>query len=194
MSEGPEERSICFYGSHDTVCWRSREQVYIRASAVARRLSREGVRPGDVCVIVLPSGESAANTVLATLFLGAIPLLIAPPALVGGNLEVHETLRSALRRTRPRVVAYSGSSELDFAGLERSFSATRFVVPDVEDIETQSEPFTPFFPSPTDIAAMQLTSGTTTAPRICVWDQKGVSAALTGMAEAMGLSPADVCV
>jgi acyl-CoA synthetase (AMP-forming)/AMP-acid ligase II len=43
------------------------------------------------------------------------------------------------------------------------------------------------------IAAMQLTSGTTGFPRICVWKHRGVLAALDGMKRAMGISDADVC-
>src|SRR5258708_1641313 len=127
LSEAPERRCLCFYGPQETLRWRSREQVYDRAVAVARHLRREGVQPGDTCIIVLPSGEAAANVLLATLFVGAVPLLIAPPTLVGGNLELHETLRSALRRTRSRMVICSSPGDPEFIRLGRSFPATRFI-------------------------------------------------------------------
>jgi acyl-CoA synthetase (AMP-forming)/AMP-acid ligase II len=195
LSEAPERRCLCFYGGREPVSWRSREQVYGRAVAVAWQLRREGLRRCDVCIIVLPSGELAASALLATIFLGAVPLLIAPPTLVGGNSEMHETLRTAIRRTKPRVVVCSSLLDPDFAPLVQSFPATRFVfLPDVENIESNSEPFTPALPASTDIAAMQLTSGTTSAPRICVWDHKGVLAALDGMTAAMALSSTDLCV
>jgi acyl-CoA synthetase (AMP-forming)/AMP-acid ligase II len=41
---------------------------------------------------------------------------------------------------------------------------------------------------------MQLTSGTTGFPRICVWEQHAVLAALDGMTAAMRLSEQDVCL
>jgi fatty-acyl-CoA synthase len=198
LSESPDERCICFYGAREIVHWQSRSQFYNKSIAVAQQLRQEGVRPGDTCLIVLPSGETSANTLLAALLLGAVPLLIAPPTLVGGNLELHQTLHGVLRSTRPRVVVCSPSIKRDVAGFEGSSPATRFVFPeDLEDLEGRelnNEPFAPALPAPTDIAAMQLTSGTTRAPRVCVWDHKGVLAALDGMAAAMELSPADLCV
>jgi acyl-CoA synthetase (AMP-forming)/AMP-acid ligase II len=194
LNDAPEQRCLCFYGPQETVCWHSREQIYRRAVAAARQLRQEGVRPGDICLIVLPSGEAAVNALLATLFLGAIPLLIAPPTLVGGNVELHKTLRSALRRARPRVVVYSASGKPDIAPFERSFPAAKFVCsPDTSAIEITNEPFAPVLPASSDIAAMQLTSGTTAAPRICVWDHRAILAALDGMTAAMGLSAADLC-
>ncbi len=194
LNESPDERCICFYGARETLQWQSRSQLYSKSVAVAQQLKQEGVRSGDVCIIVLPSGEKAVNALLATLLLGAVPLLIAPPELLGGNLELHQTLRSAIHRTRPRVVVCSPSMQTELVRIERSFSETRFVAPpDVNDLERNNEPFAPALPAPADIAAMQLTSGTTGAPRICVWDQKGVLAALDGMATAMALSATDVC-
>ena len=96
LSESPDGRCICFYGARETVHWQSRSQLYGKSVAVAQQLRQEGLRPGDTCIIVLPSGETSANVLLATLLLGAVPLLIAPPTLVGGNLELHQTLHSAI--------------------------------------------------------------------------------------------------
>jgi acyl-CoA synthetase (AMP-forming)/AMP-acid ligase II len=195
LNESPDERSICFYGLQETVHWQSRSQFYSKSVAVAQQLRQEGVRPGDICIIVLPSGETSANVLLAALLLGAVPLLIAPPTLVGGNLELHQTLHSVLHSTKPRVVVCSPSIKSDVAGFKDSSPATKFVfTPDMEGLELKNEPFTPALPAPTDIAAMQLTSGTTAAPRVCVWDHKAILAALDGMAAAMELVPADLCV
>ncbi|HEV3040003.1 MAG TPA: AMP-binding protein [Candidatus Angelobacter sp.] len=194
LNESPDRRCICFYGARETVHWQSRSQLYSKSVAVAQQLRQEGVCPGDICIIVLPSGENSVNALLATLLLGAVPLLIAPPTMVGGNLELHQTLHGVLRSTRPRVVVCSPSIKPDVAGFESSFPAIKFVFPpDVEGMELKNEPFAPVLPAPTDIAAMQLTSGTTAAPRICMWDHKGVLAALDGMAAAMALSAADLC-
>jgi acyl-CoA synthetase (AMP-forming)/AMP-acid ligase II len=195
VSEAPEHRCLCFYGGQKNLEWLSRQQVYARAVAAAEQLKRDGVRPGDVCLVVLPSSATAANMLLAILLLGAVPLLIAPPTLVGGNLEVFETLRGAVRRTRPRVVICSCSMEPALTRLERSFPTTKFVF----HVESQyggtlNGGLEPVFPRSNDVAAMQLTSGTTAAPRICVWDHKAILAALDGMAAAMALSAADVCV
>ncbi len=195
LSESPDERCICFYGARETVHWQSRSQLYNKSVAIAQQLRQEGVRPGDTCLIVLPSGETSANALLATLLVGAVPLLIAPPTLVGGNLELHQTLHGVIHSTKPRVVVCSPSIKPDVAGFESNSPGTRFLFPpDLEGMELNSEPFAPALPASTDIAAMQLTSGTTRAPRVCVWDHKAVLAALDGMAAAMELTPDDLCV
>ena len=198
LSESPDERCICFYGAKEAVHWQSRSQFYNKSVAIAQQLRQEGVRPGDTCLIVLPSGETSANALLAALLLCAVPLLIAPPTLVGGNLELHQTLHSVIHSTKPRVVIGAPSIKPDVAGFESSSPATRFLFPEdlegVEGMALNSEPFAPALPASTDIAAMQLTSGTTRAPRVCVWDHKAVLAALDGMAAAMELSSADVFV
>src|SRR5215831_3389785 len=129
LNESPDARCICFYGTGETVEWQSRSQLYSKSVAVAQQLKQEGVRPGDNCIIVLPSGETSANALLGALLLGAVPLLIAPPTLVGGNLELHKTLHSVLRSTRPRVVVCAPSIKADVAAFESSFPATRFVFP-----------------------------------------------------------------
>jgi acyl-CoA synthetase (AMP-forming)/AMP-acid ligase II len=63
-----------------------------------------------------------------------------------------------------------------------------------EDLPPATAPIDPVLPAETDVAAMQLTSGTTGFPRICVWRQHRVMAALDGMAEAMQVGAEDVYV
>jgi fatty-acyl-CoA synthase len=195
LNESPNARCISFYGAGETIDWQSRSQLYNKSVAVAQHLRQEGVRPGDICIIVLPSGETSANVLLATLLLGAVPLLIAPPTLVGSNLELRQTLQSVLHSTKPRVVVCSPSIKPGVADSKDGFPEAKFVFPpDLENLELEDKSFTPTLPAPADIAAMQLTSGTTAAPRVCVWDHKGVLAALDGMAAAMALSASDLCV
>jgi fatty-acyl-CoA synthase len=195
LGEAPNRPCISFYGSDGMFRWQTREEVYTRAVAAAEQLRRHGLRSGDVCIVVLPSGATTVKVLIASLLLGAAPLLVAPPTLVGANLDVRATVRSMLRRTDARVLIYSSSVEAGIGGLAGSFPATRFLCASlIEPAESGSGLFVPVLPRETDIAAMQLTSGTTAAPRICVWDHKGVLAALEGMASAMALSPDDVCV
>src|ERR1700761_5335568 len=104
VSEGPESRCLCFCEQGKSGIWLSRERVYRYALGAARKLGEDGVRAGDICVVVLPSGEAAARTVIAILLLGAVPLLLVPPGMVAGNLDVARSLRRILRQTRPRLV------------------------------------------------------------------------------------------
>jgi acyl-CoA synthetase (AMP-forming)/AMP-acid ligase II len=195
LAEAPEAKCLASYGWRDGIRWLSRAEVNARATCVAATLLRCGVTPGDVCVIMLPSGHATALAVTATLFVGAVPLLIAPPTLFGANLNLYETLESTVRRTRARLAICWSSLESDLTDVARKFPATRFLFvaanwpTDGEKIQLE-----PVLPQATDIAAMQLTSGTTATPRICVWDHKGILAALNGMAAAMRVSSEDVCL
>src|SRR4029434_2231970 len=109
--------------------------------------------------------------------------------------DIHATVRSVLRRTGARVLIYSSSVEAGIGVLAGSFPVTKFLCASlIESVGAGSGPLCPVLPRETDIAAMQLTSGTTAAPRICVWDHKAVLAALEGMHSPMALSPDDVCV
>jgi acyl-CoA synthetase (AMP-forming)/AMP-acid ligase II len=195
LGEAPEARCLAFYQPREAVRWLSRRDVNRQAAAVARRLLREGVASGDVCLIVLPSGETAAMALTATLLIGAVPLLMAPPGLIGGNLELYDTLRIVLRRSRARLTICPSSLEPDLAHVTRSVRSTRFLfVPTAWSTDAVTEPLTPVLRQVTDVAAMQLTSGTTGASRICVWNHRAILAALDGMAAAMGIRSDDVCL
>jgi acyl-CoA synthetase (AMP-forming)/AMP-acid ligase II len=75
------------------------------------------------------------------------------------------------------------------------FPRTRFVfVPTSWSADPNGDPFVPVLPAATDVVAMQLTSGTTAMPKICVWDHRAILAALDGMTAAMGIGADDVCM
>jgi fatty-acyl-CoA synthase len=195
LAEAPDAPCLAFYGRERELRWRSREAVHRGAATLARRLRDDGLNVGDVCVIVLPSGEAAATMLLAVLLLGGVPLLVAPPALIGGNRDIAKTLRTAVRRTRARLAVCSSSLEGDVPDVQRSIRSTRLLLLSEQwrsDFKEAS--ITPALPRSDDVAAMQLTSGTTSMPRICVWDHGAILSSVDGMASAMGLSPNDVCL
>jgi acyl-CoA synthetase (AMP-forming)/AMP-acid ligase II len=174
--------------------WQSWQDLYARAMAYGVRLSDAGVRRGDVCVLVLPSDEHCATALLSTLFLGARPLLVAPVTLQGTRSSLLDILRHTLRRTEARAAVCDES----MAPLEEQIAAGArkttllFGTGGADGSGTGNR--ARVTPAPTDLAALQLTSGTTGFPRICVWRHRGVLAALDAMWPAMGLSRDDVCL
>lgn len=189
----PRGRALSWYGPNGEHSWRSFGAVYRTASSTAARLHELGLRAGDVCVIVLPSNESSSTVLMATFLLGALPLLIAPPTLQRFNSDLAAILFRTIRRSGARLVVYGEAleeSEADWRSLERG---CRFVP--VDDV--LGDPAGGRFPKPsrkaTDLAALQLTSGTTRTPRIGSWTQSAVLAALDAMGKAMALRDDDVC-
>jgi acyl-CoA synthetase (AMP-forming)/AMP-acid ligase II len=194
LDEAPEGPALGFYDG-GTLRWLSRQEFHRRASAVAAQLAERGLRPGGACLVVLPSGEQAATVLFAVLLLGGVPLLMSPPLLHGASVELPRLFARCAARSGARL-AVCADPLLEMRDLlERAARGVRCLF--ARDLDQAARPApafeNPFLPAPTDVAAMQLTSGTTGVPRICVWDHRGVLAALDGMAAAMALSQADVC-
>ncbi len=192
MEERPEARALGFYGD-DGVRWIARRELADAVAGVAGLFRREGLEAGSVCAIVLRSDRPAALAVLAALKRGALPVLVAPPVLQGGK-DVERTIRVVVERTgATHVVANAEVERL----LGESDLRPRVVTEDrvSEAARSEDPPDDGGWPrpDPDQHAFLQLTSGTTGEPKVCVWSQRAVIASLAGMAEAMDLSAEDVC-
>lgn len=194
LERAPERRALAFYAPNGEFSWIRFGDVYRRAEGLAAVLGEHGLGRGEVGMIVLPSGELAATTTLAVLLCGAVPLLVAPPVVAGSLLDLPRVLRRTAQETRARVVVCSETMVGMRDELESDLLGTRFVFDLVEPDVGGAGRRAPVLPASTDVAAMQLTSGTTGFPRICVWDQRAAIAALDGMIAAMKLSDRDVCL
>lgn len=179
-----------FMGEDRHVRWLTGEELLSRSVALAKELGGAGVVRGTVCPIVLPSGEHAALSVLACLLQGAVPLNLAPPMLQAGSENLTRILDFTLKKTGATTVicdrTLQATSDLG--------SVCRTVSPSDAPAACLTADFSPALPAADDVAAMQLTSGTTGLPKICVWRQQAVNAALDGMAAAMELTRRDVCL
>jgi fatty-acyl-CoA synthase len=125
--------------------------------------------------------------------LGAVPLLIAPPSLQGANSTLLTVLTRTVARTRASVAVCAESLSGVEKDLGRAGRGTTLLFADALPLGAVAAGGAPVTPAAEDVALMQLTSGTTGMPRICVWQQRQVLAALDGMAAAMRLSADDRC-
>lgn len=192
VERAPDQPALAFYDAAGVGQWSTFGDLHARAVATARRLGEEGVKQGDTCIIVLPSGEPSALLVMGALLAGAVPLLVAPPSLLGPSSNLIRVLEHTAKQTGASLIVADDSLGLPqgalLAGSEgRVALAADLIAEQPEDV------FAPILPDETDVAAMQLTSGTTGFPRICVWDHRGVLAAIEGMRQAMLLTTEDVC-
>jgi acyl-CoA synthetase (AMP-forming)/AMP-acid ligase II len=193
LDTDPEGRALAFYRTDGSYHWASFSQVVSEAAGTAYRLAELGIGPGAVVVIVLPSGEPAARMLLATLLLGGLPLLMAPPSLFGPNSDLTRTLHNTVRKAAARLVVAPVRMESRARDLRTGHPRTRFVFDDSGLKENAQSTMPRHIPDDADrLAAMQLTSGTTGLPRICTWRQPAVTAAVDGMVTAMRLTPDDV--
>ena len=189
----PSGRAFAFYKSDGTYSWRSYQEFHTSASKFAQRLSEKGIEAQDVCLIVMPSTEEAAVSVMGTILLGGIPLLVSPPVMKGSLLDLPRILTNTTNRTKAKIVLCDESLLEIKSNLEADCPGTQFVFGyDTLEVDTASPLSTYVFPDENDVAAYQLTSGTTGFPRVCVWQQRGVLAALDGMQNAMQVTKEDV--
>lgn len=193
LEDTPERRCIGFLSPDGEVSWRTWETFFRHAAGRAARMQAEGLGPGDVCVLVLQSKEFCASALLAALMTGAIPLLVAPPVIQGANTSLGRILLRTVRKTRAKLVVADASLLELRDRLERSRRGTRYVF-GVHALDGgDPSRVSPVAPARDDWAAYQLTSGTTGFPRVCMWKQHKVVAALDAMMGAMRLGRDDVC-
>jgi acyl-CoA synthetase (AMP-forming)/AMP-acid ligase II len=179
--------------------WRTFEQLYAWGSEHGARLAELGLRPGDTCILVLPSDERCAGILTGAFLLGARPLLIAPPTIQaqGRYSSLARVLQHVAKKTKPRLVLAPASmaamSDELRAGLART-TQIGFLDDGASSRQVAPSPPRSLLGSGTDIAALQLTSGTTGLPRVCVWSQQSVLAAVDCIAAALRLGAEDCIV
>ena len=189
-----ERRALAFYDKSRKVDWATFHDLMIGAAGSATLLAEAGVRKGDTCVLVAANDRLTADALLGVLMLGGVPLLLAPPAIQGLNSSLPEILEGTITRTAPRVVLCNERMRGDVEKLEAGHPNVRFLVGRDDLPASTGDPSMMVFPDSDDLAAMQLTSGTTGFPRICVWKQRSVLAAFEGMATSMDVGRDDLFV
>lgn len=195
LEREPERPAITFLDNRGRYQWISVGEFFDSASRYATFLSESGLKKGGVCVIVLSSGEMSAKAVLACVLLGAAPLLLAPPSLqtAGAFSSLSDILRGVVRRTRPDIVLLEDSMLKVQNDLASVTEGTAAVVIAASAIDASGPAWRVSSSTEEgDVAALQLTSGTTNFPKVCQWRNAPVVAALQGMADAMRVTPQDI--
>jgi acyl-CoA synthetase (AMP-forming)/AMP-acid ligase II len=192
LDQAPDGPALAFRDAQGRFGWRSRAEVHRQAAGYAGAMAEHGVRRGDVCILALPSGERCATLMLSTLALGAVPLLVAPPLLPGRQAFLSSLIEHLSRKTGARLVVVPGATS-PVRPEKPLRPGPRTTVLSEDTLAPVPSRLAEVIPAESDVAALQLTSGTTGFPRTCVWTHRAVLSALDGMARAMSLSTEDVC-
>jgi acyl-CoA synthetase (AMP-forming)/AMP-acid ligase II len=180
-----DRHALAFYNAAGEYSWLSYGDVFQRAEHLASGMTEYGLGPGDVCVLVLNSDEFSAHAILATLLLGGIPLLVAPPVIQGANSSLRDIVHGVISRTQARLAIFDNSMLDMQEELVAGNPGTTVLFGQDALSAAAGKPIQRAQPVSSDIVGMQLTSGTTGFPKICVWKQHSMLAALDGMADAM---------
>lgn len=151
---GPDERE-------QVVPW---PEVRTRARRFAAGLAREGVRPHDRVVLVLPTGLDFLDAFFGALVLGAVPVPVYPPVRLGRLEEYHAATARMITAVGARVVISDARvSRLLGVALERSRPPLGLRT--AASLMAESDDACPPPPPPDALALIQFSSGSTVDPK-----------------------------
>jgi len=166
-----------------------RRQTYaeLQASAfrVARALREAGLRRGDLVALVIADAEQFLTALFGASIAGVVPASLYPPA-TAGDLSRYFTLTAGILRTAgARAVVTS-------AALTSGFEAVRTSCPELALVLSREDLVAPplepdALPSLDDIAFVQFTSGSTSAPKGVALSHRNLSANVNAINGPAGL-------
>ncbi len=189
-AERPHIRLYADEGEGDVITY---GELWRGAQGVAAGLQREGVRPGDCVVIMLPTGREYFFSFFGVLLAGAVPVPVYPPARLT-QIEEHLRRHAAIITNCMAGVLITVPEAQRLGGLLRSWAEGLRAVVTVEDLAAASGTPAPPAVGPGDTAFLQYTSGSTGAPKGVVLTHANLLANIRAFGEAAGATPEDVFV
>jgi fatty-acyl-CoA synthase len=187
-----DKPAIGFANIKGEIDWLTTAGFHRESAIRAAWLQGIGLEQGDRAVLVTGDQRVAATTVCGILQLGAVPLLVAPPAIQGVNSNLENVIRHVVGLTGAKMVLLPPEMEPAAPAIAEQYPGTIPVFGSPGDeVEAPDVPAI-VVPDAGTTAALQLTSGTTGFPRVCVWRHANVLAAIDGMTAAMRLTEAEV--
>lgn len=171
------ERGVRFVDRREHATYFTYAELYRRAQRVAKALRHAGVVAGDRVALVLPTGPAFYDAFFGAILAGAVPVPVYPPIRLGRLDEYHRRTGEMIRSVRARLVISDRGIRrilgvtLDLAHAELGcMTADALLDADLADtaplVERGSD----------DIAFIQMSSGTTRAPKpICLTHRQVLS-------------------
>ena len=165
---------------------RSYADIQHTSFRVARALREAGLQPGDLVALIINDAEPFLTALFGASLAGLVPASVAPPTVTGELSRYFELTAGILRAARARAVIAS-------APLVSGIEAVRASCPDLTLVLSRDEldapplePGTP--PSLDDLAFVQFTSGSTSAPRGVALSHRNLAANIEAINGPAGLA------
>ena len=141
---------------------RSYADIQHTSFRVARALREAGLTRGDLVALMITDAEQFLTALFGASIAGLVPASVAPPTVTGEPSRSFELTAGILRAARARAVIASAALVAGCEGMRASCPDLRLVLSrdglDARPLESQA------LPSLDDIAFVQFTSGSTSAP------------------------------
>jgi acyl-CoA synthetase (AMP-forming)/AMP-acid ligase II/aryl carrier-like protein len=171
-------------------------ELQARALGILRRLQRLGAARGDPLIIFLNNNEAFIDGFWAALAGGIVPV----PLAVGISDEHRfKLLRVARQLGRPwlytdaKALARLEASAAD-SGEQAAFETLRSRTFLIDDLDSVGRAADPVAVRPGDVAFIQYSSGSTSAPKGVVLTHRNILANARGASQAVGFTDRDVSV
>lgn len=148
---------------------------------IAENLAKKGLKKGDRCMVILPTGLNAIKLLYAVQILGAIPIMIDP------NLPA-QLIVKRMNIIGCYFVVISEDKRTDLNDFVKN-KGKSFCVESEEDIchtVNQAPSFIRRSPLPEDIAFLQFSSGSTGEPKAIIINYNNLNAFLTSAISKFG--------
>ena len=168
--------------------FRSYEDIHSSSVKISRALREAGLRKGDLVALVIGDAEAFLTTLFAASMARVVPASLYPPAAMGTAGDVPRYLEltaNVLRASRARAVITTTALVPAFEGIRESCPALSLVLAHEQLNAPFVEPDDP--PSLDDIAFVQYTSGSTSAPKGVALSHANLSANVDGINGPAGL-------
>lgn len=150
---------IDFYGTREHLATLAGQALVDKVLVRAGALAANGLRRGDRIVMVSANTEQYLATLLAALLIGALPCAIAPPPTPSDERSAGvQHLRAAIRVVEPQLVVAQPRVAVAVP------HARVLVYDELQEAQPLSLP-AGHAPEPSDVHHVQLTSGSTSAPK-----------------------------
>jgi fatty-acyl-CoA synthase len=179
-------------GGAETV--RSYADIRTAALGVASSLLECGLRRGDLVGLIISDPEEFLTALFGASIAGLTPASLYPPATIGDLPRYIELTAATLRSSGARAVVTSAALVPALDAVRSSCPALDMVLSRRELDAPPVEPLTS--PSLDDIAFVQFTSGSTSAPKGVALTHRSLSANIEafGGPSGVGAGPSDVAV
>ena len=197
FQESPEQVAVYLQQAGQTDVAMTYRQLIVGADSCARSYAREGVRPGEVVVLILQHGVELLNAFWGAILHGAIPSIMPFLTEKLSPERYRADLAALLAVTKPAAVVTYPDFEAEVRGSLASGSSVRAVLV-TDRLEPPSEPDFARLPGlqrePADIALLQHSSGTTGLQKGVALSHQAVFNQLEAYGGCLGLQPEDVVV
>jgi acyl-CoA synthetase (AMP-forming)/AMP-acid ligase II len=182
----PDHTAFYVIGAHNAVTEISNAALLQEATVLARRLSAQGLEPGDVILLAYETSPTLLTTFFACQIAGFLPCIVEAPSLGTQGANWAERLSGRAHYAEARLIL----APMDCCDLLKAAGCNALTI---EELPTPREARFSVATGDTPVF-LQFTSGTTSQPKALLIDNKTLLSNVRGLASAAGWSHEDTIV